>query len=93
MSEPIPDGGPAFPVITPDMPVNGSPGISVRDYFAAKAMGGIISAYHRPDDICMCKELLAEAAYKVADAMLKERAGLRTTETQSPEGAGQATHL
>ena len=26
------DGGPAFPVVTDDMPVEGSPGMSLRDY-------------------------------------------------------------
>jgi hypothetical protein len=28
------DGGPAFPNITPDMRVDGGPGMSLRDYFA-----------------------------------------------------------
>ena len=48
-------------------------GMSLRDYFAAKAAMGIIAAYLRPDDVCMCKELVAKAAYNIADAMLAER--------------------
>lgn len=89
MNEPINDGGPAFPgeagesgygnikrVTTPAGDtewITLNQGMTLRDYFAAKAMAGIISAYRRPDDICMCKELLVEAAYNCADAMLVER--------------------
>ena len=46
-------------------------GISIRDYFAAKAMQGMIAAvgYHRGE-----VDFMAESAYDCADAMLKERA-------------------
>lgn len=45
-------------------------GISVRDYFAAKAMQGMIAAvgYHRGE-----VDFMAESAYDCADAMIKER--------------------
>jgi hypothetical protein len=68
---------PAFPV-TEDHGVNSAfPGITIRDYFAAKAMQASISghfAYHglgsywSPDDI-------ARYAYDCADAMLEARQG------------------
>lgn len=49
----------------------GSGGMDLRDYFAAKAMQGELSASVRsqpkPDDI-------ACFAYKVADAMIEQRA-------------------
>ena len=45
-------------------------GISIRDYFAAKAMQGMIAAvgYHRGE-----VDFMAESAYGCADAMLLER--------------------
>ena len=71
-------GGPAFPV-HPDMaaqlgcvPSSSDAGMSLRDYFAAKAMQGIVPVLHRgirPADIpVMCAD-----AYAIADAMLKAR--------------------
>ena len=48
-------------------------GMTIRDYFAAKAMHGIMAALNsgiRPSDI----KMLASDAYLIADAMLKERA-------------------
>lgn len=72
----IRDGGPAFPFGQTDSMsgqlVNGwgSQGMTLRDYFAAKAMQGMVSCEFgeafRPDN-------WAEYAYKMADAMLKER--------------------
>jgi len=46
-------------------------GMTLRDYFAAKAMQAFISSPHvKP----MCKDSeISEAAYLVADAMLKAR--------------------
>lgn len=63
-------GGPAFPN-HPDMPV-GSPGegMSLRDYFAAKAMQGYLTQ-ENADDIAY--NIIAECAYEMADAMLKAR--------------------
>lgn len=40
-------------------------GISVRDYFATKAMQNLVSDYS--------PEFVAQKAYEYADAMLKER--------------------
>jgi hypothetical protein len=65
-------GGPAFPGvkwvqqgenINPD-------GMTLRDYFAAKAMQGVLVGIEcGPDDVAN----LAESAYILADAMLKAR--------------------
>ena len=61
------DGGPAFPH---DGQVNYTGGLSLRDYFAAAALEGLLCACcaGRPDDA-------ASNAYKYADAMLKAREG------------------
>jgi len=78
------DGGPAFPVER-EMDERGNsgcvrsfmfPGMSLRDYFAAKAMQGELA--------CQSPELgeystgasvagLAQVSYEIADAMLAER--------------------
>ena len=59
--------GPAFPVHeTPDS--SDSPGVTLRDYFAAKAMQELMSQ----DGVC--DEAAARGAYLMADLMLKERA-------------------
>ena len=58
------DGGPAFPIgSTPEEWGNG---MTLRDYFAAKAMQNYICDDYTPDAI-------AKAAYEMADAMLKVR--------------------
>jgi hypothetical protein len=73
-------GGPAFPSSIAvglsgdlyDTSDFGSEGMSLRDYFAAKAMQGITSVLHqgiRPCDI----DAMARDAYGIADAMLKAR--------------------
>lgn len=62
------DGGPAFPVRDDALL---SSGMSLRDYFAARAMQGIIAGegatgeYH--------EDSVAESSYLMADAMLKAR--------------------
>jgi hypothetical protein len=62
-------GGPAFPTGTGVTPYN--PGMTLRDYFAAKAMQGMMA------DGQVLKLVedgdLAGAAYALADAMLKAR--------------------
>ena len=61
---------PAFP-ITPGNYKNMDPpkdGITLRDYFAAKAMQGFVSRWHAYD-----AEFDAARAYAFADAMLKAR--------------------
>ena len=63
----IDDGGAAFPCYE-----YGSLGISMRDYFAAKAMDAMLSTLAqgiRPADV----PLMAADAYGIADAMLKAR--------------------
>lgn len=66
-----PDGGPAFPqflgpqVRDPELSV----GMSMRDYFAAAAINGLVS---REGDQ-RTNQRLAETAFAVADAMLAAR--------------------
>ena len=69
------DGGPAFP--REDYQTNGradkpfgQQGMSMRDYFAAKALQGLCS---RSDESQMSDEMIAMEAYRAADAMLKVR--------------------
>jgi len=68
-----PDGGSAFPVLGVGDWANKSQGMSLRDYFAAKAMSGAINAYmYSVVDDFGYREI-AMQSYKIADAMLKER--------------------
>ena len=60
-------GGPAFPTERPAMSEYGK-GMTLRDYFAAKAMQGMMHDVSQP-----VGEVIAEWAYQVADAMLKAR--------------------
>ena len=64
----IDNGGPAFPVGSGDMrdPV----GMTLRDYFAAKAMQGLFAA---GGGVTRGAEEWARLAYTMADAMIKER--------------------
>ena len=68
----IKDGGPAFP--QPDLMEDGvclsqgETGMTLRDYFAAKAMQGLDVTRYAGG-----YSLLAENAYKIADAMLEVR--------------------
>ena len=67
-------GGPAFPAPITKPLENYYPGISVRDYFAAKAMQGFLmdDALHK--EASTAKEWLksiADASYEMADEMLK----------------------
>ncbi|HSG62571.1 MAG TPA: hypothetical protein VLA24_14175 [Pseudomonadales bacterium] len=60
-------GGTAFPV--PSLIQNGQTqfGMTLRDYFAAKALQGMLAGGRTGDDY------VAALAYRYADAMLKER--------------------
>lgn len=76
MSGPINDGGPAFPV-PQELDGQGMPrtaqecnGMSLRDWFAGQAVNGLIAQTVRP----VSAATLAAEAFKVADAMLTERA-------------------
>ena len=59
------DGGPAFPR---DHAHDGHNGLSLRDYFAAKAMQELIAGGSTD------RHQIAQAAYLVSDAMIKARA-------------------
>jgi hypothetical protein len=66
MNAPINDGGPAFP--TP-VGIQHNDGMTLRDYFAAAALQGMLT------DSCIqgSDSQFAESAYSYADAMLKAR--------------------
>ena len=67
-------GGPAFPTTRYNantMIVESFGGMTLRDYFAAKAMQGIVS--HDPTFSQTFVDLAAKDAYVYADAMLKAR--------------------
>lgn len=62
-------GGPAFPLVFDDdtrATREIFSGMSLRDWFAGKAMQGLM-------DAAMPMPEIAQAAYQMADAMLKER--------------------
>ena len=64
-------GGPAFPISIPGCGDNGCHGMSLRDYFAAKAMAsGLGTEMSGTGDHF---DRIATAAYGVADAMLRAR--------------------
>ncbi len=61
------DGGPAFP--RPGWP--NETGMTLRDYFAAKAMQGLFSCGKAHDE--HTAHVTEKASYLMADAMLKAR--------------------
>ena len=66
------DNTPAFPVTSDNYANPNSQGISMRDYFAAKAMQAILTEdpdYHQKYEFID----LADFSYQCADAMLKAR--------------------
>ena len=65
-------GETAFPNITPDMDVEGYPGMSLRDYFAAKAITPLIAMTVHSDQMSY-RAANAILAYNIADAMIAER--------------------
>mgnify|MGYP001546422534 CR=1 FL=1 len=67
MKDKIKDGGPAFAAATKSCVQKG---MSLRDYFAAKAMQ---SVYLLDGDNLMTHDDISKAAYDQADSMLKER--------------------
>jgi len=67
-------GGPAFPRTEPASGMDGERvyfGMTLRDYFAAKAMQGFCMASEADDDV----EVIPELSYAMADAMLRAREG------------------
>lgn len=87
MSDLQKDGGPAFPILPPTNSeftgsANGYPypdsGMSLRDYFAAAALTGMLSNQSFTDNKTLRRQtdgehITANAAYIIADAMLKAR--------------------
>ena len=61
------DGGPAFPLVAQNWHREG---MTLRDFFAAKAMQGMLA---EDGGGALNNEELAEFAYVIADAMLKAR--------------------
>jgi hypothetical protein len=67
MSQPINDGGPAYPVSPEIYNGTGLCGMTLRDYFAAAALQGLMSSQ------CQVDDPYPIYAYRIADAMLKAR--------------------
>jgi len=78
------DGGQAFPVPASNFDLSGNishpeDGMTLRDYFAAKAMAAFIVNRDRPSEPtsgyfdCTDGFAVADGAYRVAEAMLKAR--------------------
>jgi hypothetical protein len=59
-------GGPAYPAPTTKPLENYYPGISIRDYFAAKAMHALVNRI-------LSNSELGRTAYEIADEMLRAR--------------------
>lgn len=76
-TQPIGDGGPAFPnaseepTIENRYGIRARPGMSLRDWFAGQALQSIAGYTIQPDG-GTCDET-ARMAYQLADAMLRER--------------------
>nr|WP_282559337.1 hypothetical protein [Providencia alcalifaciens] len=69
-------GGAAFPASGhPDMQFVAQEGMSLRDYFAAKAMNAMITTAATPvlTSMAELENHIAKTAYVMADAMLKAR--------------------
>jgi hypothetical protein len=66
----IETGGPAFPCTQENWDASG---MTLRDYFAAKSLQGMLANQHQfqADD----EPMFARDAYKLADAMLQARKG------------------
>ncbi len=76
-SGPVNDGGPAFPVAAYDHPtdvrgnVHPSDGMTLRDYFAAAALQGLLACENTDGE----RDYFAALSYKYADAMIAARGG------------------
>lgn len=70
---PTPPGKePLYRFVNGVLEYEGSPGMSLRDYFAAKAMQGTVAVGDRWINHCDT-QYIAELSYAMADAMLKAR--------------------
>lgn len=72
MSKDTDNGGTAFPIIHPDGSGVQYWGLSVRDYFAAAALQGLLSGFYSDSTKANCLEV-PEEAYRIADGMLEVR--------------------
>lgn len=77
------DGGPAFPVTTEHGSVFPLPGMTLRDYFAAKAMQGFMASADAARTATLNLPNLAYNSYAIADSLLIQR-GL-TIKTKEPQ--------
>ncbi len=66
-------GGPAFP-LEHSRTSSLHDGMTLRDYFAAKAMQAFVSAWAETKQYPETDLVVAEHAYRLADAMLEVRA-------------------
>lgn len=67
-------GGPAFPVVTTHESYVSAEGMTLRDYFAAKALQGFMVGLKPAQDIGPeMQDRIALGMYSMADAMLKAR--------------------
>ena len=75
-------GGPAFPTPMVNSPNDGVVpvtafgefgGITIRDYFAGKALTGLLAMCAGEGVVCGTYDDAAKVAYKHADAMMKAR--------------------
>jgi len=68
------NGGSAFPLPLGSETVSGADGMTLLDYFAAKAMQGILANQGMIDNVTPeSAKWVAREAYQVADAMLRAR--------------------
>jgi hypothetical protein len=63
--------GPAFPIWTGDMSIEGNPGLTKREYIAIEAMKGLLSTLDGFPPTPMY-EHLAKTSITLADEMLKQ---------------------
>ncbi|WP_342753773.1 hypothetical protein AAGQ96_12995 [Pantoea sp. MBD-2R] len=69
-------GGPAYPLPLGSVTVEGQEGMTLRDYFATKAMAAYISTAGGPciiGGLDGAEDHLADQSYAMADAMLEAR--------------------
>jgi hypothetical protein len=89
-SQHVKDGGPAFPTISTDkmwtsdgdhvLPdVSSSGGLTIRDWFAGKALQGMLAdsenSYSCTAEETHWTQAVARVAYQMADAMIQARKG------------------
>jgi len=72
MADTTTSGLPAFPTAEENGCNSGEPGMTLRDYFAAKHMQALCSTKFYTDGNLMPKEV-AQHSYEMADAMINAR--------------------